>query len=345
MSVQFKLGVVFVLLAVMGAYPCLAQTNPPSTGTVRGRIVDSTGAVLAGVRVKLTHDGGTAAPEAISGDDGQFSFADVTPGAFQLTVATDGFAPQTASGTLHPGETYVAPEIALTVSAVVTEVEVGLSRSEVASEEIKDLEQQRVFGIIPNFYVSYVPHAAPLTAKAKFTLAWKATIDPVNFVTTGAIAGAEQSQNRFSGYGQGASGYGKRYGATYADLTAGYFIGSAILPSLLKQDPRYFYQGGGSKRSRILHALASSVFCEGDNGRRQINYSNIVGNFAAGGVSNLYYPAKDRGASLTLENGIIGIGASSGASLLQEFVFKRFTHTAANPFPSNNADVSSPQGH
>jgi hypothetical protein len=174
--------------------------------------------------------------------------------------------------------------------------------------------------------VTYDPNPVPLTSKQKFGLAWKASIDPVNFVLTGATAGIEQALNDFDGYGQGAQGYAKRYGASYADLLSGTFIGGAILPSLLKQDPRYFYKGTGSKRSRILYALASSVICKGDNGRWQTNYSNILGSFAAGGISNLYYPAKDReGTELTFENGLIGIGATSAANLMQEFIVRKFT--------------------
>lgn len=104
-------------------------------------------------------------------------------------------------------------------------------------------EKQRVLGIIPDFYVSYVPNAAPLDFKQKFNPAWKARSNPFTFVLAGAIAGIQQSQNYFKGYGQGFKGYAKRYGANYANTVTANFIGDAILPSLLKQDPRYFYKG------------------------------------------------------------------------------------------------------
>ena len=96
-----------------------------------------------------------------------------------------------------------------------------------------------MLGVIPNFYVSYTPNAVPLTTRLKFRLAWKSIIDPFTFGITGAIAGIEQANNTFSGYGQGAQGYAKRYGAAYADLVSGTLLGGAILPSLFKQDPRY----------------------------------------------------------------------------------------------------------
>ena len=212
------------------------------------------------------------------------------------------------------------------MAANVTDVQVALSRTEVAQEQVKDEEKQRVFGVFPNFYVTYDPHPVALTSKQKFELAWKTTIDPVTFAIVGGIAGVQQAQNTFSGYGQGASGYGKRFGAAYADLVSGTFIGSAILPSLLKQDPRYYYKGSGSKRSRILYAIANSVICKGDNGHWQPNYSNVLGNLAAGGISNLYYPAQNRnGAALTFENAAIGIGATAAANLVEEFLMRKLT--------------------
>jgi hypothetical protein len=134
--------------------------------------------------------------------------------------------------------------------------------------------------------------------------------------------------------GQGAQGYAKRYGAAYADTATSTLIGSAILPSLLKQDPRYFYKGSGSKRSRVLYALANSVICKGDNGHWQANYSGIFGSLAAGGISNLYYPANDRGAGLTFENTLIAIGATAAANVLQEFVIRKLTPNVPNHDPA-----------
>ena len=161
----------------------------------------------------------------LSGDDGQFSFENIAPGPFHLTIAVAGFAPQTSSGILRPGEIVAVPQIALAVATVVTEVQVGLSRTEVAEEQVKQEEKQRVLRVVPNFYVSYVPNAAPLTSKQKFQLAWRATIDPVSFGITVGIAGIQQGGNHFSGYGQGAQGYAKRYGASYGNFVSGTFIG------------------------------------------------------------------------------------------------------------------------
>ena len=310
------------------------QLAPQSAGTISGAIVDPSGAAIAKARVKLTRADKSPNQEVQADDDGQFSFATVPPGPFQLTVMATGFTTKTFDGTLHPGEISIVPPIALTLSTENTEVQVVAPRAEVAEAEIKVEETQRVFGVIPNFYVSYIPDAAPLNTKQKFELAWRTTIDPVTFVLTGAIAGIQQAENSFSGYGQGAQGYGKRYGASYADLTIGTFIGSAIFPSILKQDPRYFYKGTGSIRARALYAIANALICKGDNKRWEPNYSNVLGSIAAGGVSNLYYPQKNRGAALVFENAGIGIGSTAAANVLQEFLIRKLTPNTPNRNPS-----------
>ena len=263
-----------------------------------------------------------------------------------MSVTAEGFAAQTVSGNVPPGETYVVPQIALVIATEVTEIRVTpSSQIEIAEEQIREQEKQRPLGFIPNFYVSYVPNAVPLTPKLKFKLAARTLVDPVSFGLTAAAAGLEQATRQFNGYGQGAQGYAKRYGAAYADGVTGTLIGSAILPSLLKQDPRYFYKGTGSKRSRILYALAMSVVCKGDNGRWQTNYSAILGSLASGGISNLYYPAKDReGATLTFENTLIGIGTSAAANILQEFVIRKLTPNLPNRNQANGDKLSGALG-
>jgi hypothetical protein len=226
----------------------------------------------------------------------------------------------------------------LALATEATEVRVVVPTVEVAAEEIKEQEKQRVLGVIPNFYVSYVQDAAPLTSKQKFGLAWKTTIDPVNFAVVGVIAGVQQWQDNFKDYGQGAQGYGKRYGASYGDFVTSTFFGGAVLPSLLKQDPRYFYKGTGTVRARVWYAVSMAVMCKGDNGRWQFNYSAIGGSLISGGISNAYYPDKDRGADLVFENTLIGIGENAATNLLQEFVIRKLTPAAKN----NNQPASQP---
>ena len=188
-----------------------------------------------------------------------------------------------------------------------------------------------MLGVVPNFYVSYVWNAAPLSSGQKFRLALRTSIDPITFLGSGAIAGVEQWQNDFSGYGQGSQGYAKRFGASYVDGFIGIMIGGAILPSLLHQDPRYFYKGTGSIQSRALYAISTVVITKGDNGRWQPNYSNVLGNLASAGISNAYYPAANRGVQLTIDNWLIGTASGAIGSLLQEFCHqKTFERGPAN---------------
>jgi hypothetical protein len=343
MVLQLRSGlIVFFAFVTLGWTSFSLGQTPQQTpvpdrlpGSISGTVVDQSGAVVTGARVKLTREDQSLNQEVVSGTDGQFSFPNIAPGPFQLIVTAEGFATQTFSGILGSGDNYIVPQTALVIAGDSAEVRVELSQTEVAEEEIKVEEKQRVLRVIPNFYVSYIPNAVPLTSKQKFKLAWKTTVDPFTFVLSGIIAGVEQAQNDFSGYGQGAQGYAKRYGAAYADGVTGTFIGSAILPSLLKQDPRYFYKGTGSKRSRILYAIANAVICKGDNGHWQANYSSILGGLAAGGISNLYYPAQNRnGAELTFETALIGTGASAAANLFQEFIVRKFTPKVPNNGPA-----------
>ncbi|HXN99652.1 MAG TPA: carboxypeptidase-like regulatory domain-containing protein [Candidatus Acidoferrales bacterium] len=347
------------LSVLLCAYPAMAQSQQPTpvpptengrasapgtptttaeqlqeerlTGDITGTVVDQTGAVVSRAHITLASADGAPNREVLSGENGEFSFSKVAPGPFKVTVLSAGLATQTYLGVLASGQFYIVPQIALTVATEVTEVRVvGLQQTELAEIQIKEQEKQRILGVIPNFYISYVHDAVPLTPKQKFELAWKTTIDPVTFVIVGATAGYEQAENQFSEYGQGAQGYGKRYGAAYADMITSTFIGGALFPALMKQDPRYFYKGTGSTRSRILYAIANAVICKGDNGHWQFNYSGILGGLVSGGISNLYYPPKDRGAGLVFESEGIGVGGSAVANLIQEFLIPKLTPNLPN---------------
>jgi len=315
--------------------PDSQATGEQSWGSINGTILDRTGAVNVGAKVRLTRKHPVLSQEVASGDTGQYSFSHVPPGSFQITVTAPGFATQVFSADLRPGQAFLVPPIVLAVATAATEVQVAAPTVEVAEAQIKEQEKQRVLGFIPNFYVSYVHDAAPLTSKQKFRLALKTAVDPVTFLGTGIYAGVEQAADRFPEYGQGAQGYAKYFGAGYADAVSGIFIGNAILPSLLKQDPRYFYKGTGTTRTRILYAVASPVICKGDNQRWQPNYSFVLGSIAVGSISNLYVPAGDRnGAGLIFENALIRIGEGSLGGILQEFVLPRLTPHIRHHKPS-----------
>jgi hypothetical protein len=189
-----------------------------------------------------------------------------------------------------------------------------LSQQQLAAEQVRQQEKQRIAGVVPNFNVSYNEDAVPLSPKQKLHLAFRSAVDPVTFGVAGLDAARSQIQNEFPGYGQGLQGYGKRWGAAYADNFDGTLLGNAIFPILFRQDPRYFRRGTGSLSSRLLYALSTTVWSKRDNGKWGPNYANVLGNLAAGGISNLYYPASDRGADLTFERGftVTAYGALGG---------------------------------
>jgi hypothetical protein len=159
----------------------------------------------------------------------------------------------------------------------------------------------------------------------KFHLAYKSLTDPVFFARTAAWAGVQQAADTPAQWRQGAKGYGKRVGAGFADATTEGLIGNAILPSLLHQDPRYFYQGSDTKKSRALHAMLAPFICKGDNGKTQPNYSTWGGSLISSSISLSYYPSSDRNAQHVFKNFGIGMGLHVAGGLVQEFILDKFT--------------------
>ena len=195
------------------------------------------------------------------------------------------------------------------------------SDKDLVEEQLKQQQKQRVLGIVPNFNTSYAYGAASLSAKQKFHLAFRSAVDPVQFLgVTPLIALISQAEGSHDGYGGGIGGYAKRYGQTYADNFDGTMLGNAVLPSLLHQDPRYFRLGRGSAKRRILYALGTNVITRHDvTGKWEPNYSNVIGNFAAGGISNLYLPEDERGFSSTITGGLTVLAEGGLGSMFQEF--------------------------
>lgn len=198
-----------------------------------------------------------------------------------------------------------------------------------AAAQLKAEEHQRILGIFPEFNTINLPDAVALTAGQKFQLALAGELDPATIAITAVDAGISQSQDEFEEYGQGVKGYAKRFGASYLDNFDGAMIGNALLPSLLREDPRYFRKGTGSIMSRIGYAAFSTIRCKSDSGRWVPNYGNVLGNLAAGGISNLYYPASERGAELTVERALTVSAEGALGALGYEFwpdVQRRFLH-------------------
>jgi hypothetical protein len=261
----------------------------------------------------------------VSDASGGFIFTETLPGSYFVVVAAQGFAVfSSAEFVLAAQQAYEVPDISLSLAATSTAVTVHPTEV-IAAEQIRDAEKQRLVGVLPNFYTSYVPDAAPMTWKQKFSFATRGTFDPVAMLGVGFAAGVEQANNSFAAYGQGAEGYGKRFAAKFADGRSSDYLTHAIFPSLLHQDPRYYYQGTGTVKSRLLHAIGSTFLTRGDDGRTEPNYSYVLGDMCSGALSNLYYPAANRGAHLVFTNAAVGLAGRMGGNLLREFLPKHST--------------------
>ena len=293
--------------------------------SISGTVTDSSGALVARAQVTLNRKDGTLVQTFASGEDGRFSFSIASPGTYFVIVNATGFAPYTsASFDIGSAQTYEVPNISLSVETTNSTVTVRPTEV-IAAEQIRAEEKQRVIGVFPNFYVSYIHDAAPLTSKQKFSLATRDTFDWTFLIGVSAIAGVEQANNNFAGYGQGASGYAKRWAAQFANGRTEDFFSHAVFPSLLHQDPRYFYQGSGSTKSRIYHAVGNAFVARSDSGHRMPNYSYFLGALCSGAISNAYYPSADRGVGLVFTTAAIGLGGRAVIGLLQEFLGKQLT--------------------
>ena len=293
-----------LLLCLCGSMASQIQERPtllpdapkPQPGIIVGTVVDVNNDPVPGAGVTLESPALSDPHAVVSNHNGFFEFKGLEPeSSYHIIISAEGFASWTSDDViLKPGQYLILSVTKLRIATVLTQVNVGYSAVEIATEQVKLEEQQRIFGFIPNFYVEYDPNAAPLTTKLKFQLAAKVAFDPVTVVGVGVFAAANQAGNT-PNYREGAIGYGERYGAAYANGFTDIMIGGAILPSLLHQDPRYFYKGTGTSKSRVLHALTSSFVCKGDNGLWQPNYSTVGGDLAAAALSNTYYPPSNRG--------------------------------------------------
>ena len=315
-------------MAIAMAAPLAAQdinAPMPQTGHITGTVSDVNNDVLSGATVVLEGPSLKDPRKVLSDDNGLFEFVQLDPGPYHITITAEEFADWSSPDLiLSPGQYLILPASKLLIAKAVTAVNVSDSSVEVATEQVTVEETQRVFGIIPNFYVVYEPNPAPLTTKLKFQLALKTSSDAATVVGIGVLAGINQAGDT-PDYVQGAKGYAQRYGAAAADGFSDIMIGGAILPSLLHQDPRYYYQGTGSNKSRAFHALSSPFVCKGDNGKLQPNYSSIGGDLGSAALSNTYYPESNRGAGLVFQNFLITTGERMLSTVLQEFVLHRLT--------------------
>ena len=313
-----------VFALVVPASAQLAQASQAKSGNILGTVNDINNDPVAEANVVLQGPAGDRLA-SVTKDDGTFAFHDVTPGIpYQVTITAEGFAEWTSTASVEPGQDKTLSDIKLRITAVQRTVTVGYSQKEVAQQQLKAEEQQRVLRFIPNMYVTYDPHPEPLTAKMKFHLMYKGLTHPSFFALEAAWSGVQQAANT-PDWPQTTKGYGERFGANLAGGATEGLFANAILPSLLHQDPRYFYQGSGSKGSRAWHAFLAPFVCKGDNGKSQPNYSQMGGLLISGAIANVYYPSSNTGPGLIFRNFGTNMGIHVALGLAQEFVLARFT--------------------
>jgi len=336
-SICIRLAVVVVMALAVAALAVAQTTQTAETqpGQIMGTVTDVNGDIVPGATVVLTGPETTDRRTVETSENGFFQFDNVTPEVpYQVTISAQGFTQSSTAITIGPGEVKILGEVRLVLAMQQTTVRVSGNPVEIATEQVKFEETQRVFGIIPNFYVAYEgDNTAPLTTGMKFRLALKVSHDPVAAAGIGIMAAIKQAADT-PDYRQGLKGYSERFSADATDSFTDIMIGGAILPSLLHQDPRYFYKGTGSTGSRFRHAMLAPFICKGDNGRLQPNYSTVGGDLASSAISNLYYPQADRGAGLVLYGFAISTAERLVSTMAQEFVLSKFTHRGGDANPS-----------
>lgn len=300
----------------------------PQRGSIIGTVTDVDDAAIPGATLTVDGPAGTQRRTLKTDETGSFALKDLDPAVpYKIAVSAKGFADWTSAAiVLQPGQALEMTDIKLKISVVETTV-VALTAEQLATQQVKVEEKQRILGIVPNYFVVYDKHAVAMTTKLKYELAFKAATDVVSVAGDVFLAGVNQAADT-PNYQQGAKGFGQRFGAAYADSFSNVMIGGAVLPSLLHQDPRYFYQGTGSGKSRALHAMSYAIICKGDNGRSQFNYSGIGGNLISASLTEIYYPPSNRGPGLVFSNTLINAGGRLANALVQEFILHKYTTNA-----------------
>jgi hypothetical protein len=181
-------------------------------------------------------------------------------------------------------------------------------------------KDDRMFYVMPNYLtVDSESQAQPISWKEKFAISAKGSFDPYEFTIVGIVAGVRQAENSSPGFGQGFKGFGKRYGAAFADQVDGNIMVGGVYPTILKVDPRYFQLGKGTFIHRFGYAFTRIFVARKDSGARMFNIPEFAGNATAIAISTAYYPASDRSFSTSLSSWGTQMGLDAFGNELKEF--------------------------
>ena len=327
------LATVLVCAALYSApqYALGQALQVPTSGVamINGIVLDHDGDSISGTAVSIAGEKSAYKSSSTADANGNFTFDHLdAANTYRLTITAPGFSEWDSQEiALQPGQHLDLYNIEMKVSAVETSV-TAVFAEHVATEQVKAEETQRYLGVIPSFFVVYAKNPVPMSAPLKFNLAIRAETDTVTFMGAALLAGIHQAGDT-PAYQQGFKGYAQRYGAAYAGGVSDILIGGAILPSLLHQDPRYFYSGEGTKQQRVTHALRAIFLTHGDNGKIQFNYSGLGGDMASAALANTYYPSANCGPHLFLANWGVLMAGRAANTLAQEFLARLTTHARA----------------
>jgi hypothetical protein len=191
-----------------------------------------------------------------------------------------------------------------------------------AAPVVVPLNEERIAGVMPDYGTVRESHRAiaPMTAREKWNLGWRETIDPYNIASAALTAGESQGGNQTPKYGEGGVNFVRRFGASQADFATQNFFSAGVFANLLHQDPRYFRMGPQSSIvRRVVYCLDRLLIARQDSGRPAFNGSNIFGIILGIAASNAYYPAASRTGSVM--TGRLGTSLMGGAvgNVLSEF--------------------------
>ncbi len=320
-----------LMLAALAVLLCGQRALAQADAAIQGKVTDSSGASILGAVVTAEGMDGTA-HTTVTDAEGAFQISSLAPGKYKVKISASGLSDFTASAVAAPPNEPPQPLVAmLPVAPSVTTVTVTLPPEELAGEQVKQETQQRVAGVLPNYFVAYQKHAAPLSPKQKFHLSFKLLIDPATVGAVGITAGIQQSRNSYHQFGQGGEAYAKRFAAAYGTTATNLMITSVVADSLLHQDPRYFYSGEGTRKQRVWYAIESAFRARGDNGKWQPPYAGLVGTVAAAELSELYYPGSRTQRTLLGRSLMFHFAGLIGMNLGQEFLLKRLTSHTPKP--------------
>ncbi|MBV8730150.1 MAG: carboxypeptidase regulatory-like domain-containing protein [Acidobacteriia bacterium] len=297
-----------------------------ATGSIQGHVTDSSGTPIYAAVVTVEESDGNRHTTATD-LGGAFKISSLPPGDYSVKISASGLSEWTASN-VPAAESPQPLQAVLQVATEVTTITVSPPLEEVAAEQLHQELQQRVFGVIPNYYVTYERHPAPLSPPQKLHLGLKSLLDPTTFAATGTTTAIQQEMNSYWQWGQGAKGFAKRFGAGYGTAVQQIMITSVLADSVLHQDPRYFYSGQGTRGQRAWCAVKSAFRAKGDNGKWQPPYAGLIGAVASAEISQTYYPGSRTQYTLLGRSMMFHFAGLIALNLGEEFFFKRLTsHT------------------